>query len=424
MGSPWTCVPANQLQNCHAGKFDSKILMASHQAWTNRIGALAVGLGLAMSVVIVPCWWSIFRDHNPICSQNKPDFISLYTGAVLASTDRAALYDLERQRRVQQPIDPSRGDWVLPFFYPPFFALFLAPLSALSFSTAFALMTLFNFILLAIALQVLLHELDLNRHQVRWLLLATFCNYGVLYALLEAQTSFIALTLFALFVSTLNSPAKGKAGTWSGLMFFKPQLALVPLIILIARRRWLAILLTMGVLGTMVLLTFFVMGLQGLEHYLTAAREAWSADSFLHIMRPEQPERMHNLRGLAYYFFPAPWREYVWQFLALAVIAMIANQCIRHESLSYSAWLKILVGLILVTPHLHDHDTTLLILPAAFLLKLGGDEVPAWVALTLVVAGFLPLLNTLAYPHLPPLIPLAGMVYLLAEARQLLKPVR
>src|SRR5262245_39900708 len=160
--------------------------MALHQAWTNRIGALAVGLGLAMSFVIGPCWWSIVRDHNPICSQNKPDFISLYTGAVLASTDRAALYDLERQRRVQPPIDPSRADWVLPFFYPPFFALFLAPLSALSFSTAFVVASLINVLLLMIALHVLIRSLELNRNQTLWLVIAAFCNYGVHYALLEA----------------------------------------------------------------------------------------------------------------------------------------------------------------------------------------------------------------------------------------------
>ena len=102
--------------------------MAFRHPWTNRIAALAVGLGIAMSLVIGPCWWSIYRDHNRFAARlHKPDFISLYTGAVLMTSDRSALYDLERQRRVQEPIDPSRGRWVLPFFYPPFFALFLAP---------------------------------------------------------------------------------------------------------------------------------------------------------------------------------------------------------------------------------------------------------------------------------------------------------
>ena len=118
--------------------------MPSSSIWTRRIGALAVGLGLAMSAVMLPCWWTIVRDHSPSCSVSKPDFVSLYTGAKLFWTNRSALYNLEQQRLIQERIDPSRGDWVLPFFYPPFFAAFLAPLAWLSFSAAFIAMTLIN----------------------------------------------------------------------------------------------------------------------------------------------------------------------------------------------------------------------------------------------------------------------------------------
>lgn len=392
--------------------------------WTNRIAALAVGLGIAMSLVIGPCWWSIYRDHDPVCSQYKPDFISLYTGAVLMTSDRSALYDLERQRRVQEPIDPSRGRWVLPFFYPPFFALFLAPLAALSFSAAFALMTLFNLALLALALRVLMGMLELGSAQKKWLILATFCNYGVHYALLEAQTSFIALTLLVFYLSALSSPADEKAGLWSGLMFFKPQLAVTLLIILIVRRRRVAFVVAIVVLGVLALVSLFLMGLEGLEHYVAASREAWSADNFLNIMRPEQPERMHNLRALAYYVISAPWREYIWLALTLAVIGMIAYQCLQHNAISNASWLKVLIGVILVTPHLHDHDMTLFIVPASFLLKLGGEEVPPLIALALVAVGFLPLLNTLTYPHLPPLVPLAGIVYLISGFDISARPTR
>src|SRR5947207_1981556 len=120
----------------------------SSTTWNNRIAALALGLGLAMATVIGPCWWSIVRYHNPSCSAYKPDFISLYTGAKLMQMDRASLYNLEQQRLVQEPIDPSRGAWVLPYFYPPFFAVVLMPLAWMSFSMAFVAMTLINLILL------------------------------------------------------------------------------------------------------------------------------------------------------------------------------------------------------------------------------------------------------------------------------------
>jgi hypothetical protein len=400
--------------------------MVSRHPWTNRIGGLALGLGLAMSFVIGPCWWTIFRYHNPICSQYKPDFVSLYTGAVLISSDGAALYDLERQRKVQEPIDPGRGDWVLPFYYPPFFALFLAPLARLSFSAAFALVTLINVGLLVVALRALMRELDLNLSQRRWLVLATFCNYGVHYALLEAQTSFLALTLLVLYVSALLRNHDRQAGSCSGLLFFKPPLLLVPLLVLLIKRFWRGLAVAAMVIGTLCLVSYAAVGLEGVRGYFALSQRAMAGDDFLHI----QPERMHNLRALVHYFIAGAWREYVWYGLTLIVIGLTARDGYRiheRELVSPSIWIRILISLILVAPHLHDHDLTLLILPAAFLLKLGSEDVPPWVALTLVVAGFLPLLNTMAYPLLPPLVPLAGLVFLLAETsrrfRQLLTPV-
>ncbi len=210
--------------------------MSSSQLWNNRIAALALGLGLAISAIMVPCWWSIVRYHNPSCSAYKPDFISLYTGATLMWTDRTSLYDLDKQRLVQKPIDPSRGSWVLPFFYPPFFAVVLLPLAWLPFSAAFVAMTAINLTLLVAVLKIAIRKLQLNRQQTNWLMLAVFCNYGVHYALLEAQTSFIALFLLVLFVFTLES-AQGKPWIWSSFLFFKPPLAATPFLLLLGRKK-------------------------------------------------------------------------------------------------------------------------------------------------------------------------------------------
>jgi glycosyl transferase family 87 len=391
--------------------------MARDNPWTRRIAALALGLGLAMSLVITPCWWTIYRDHNPVCSEYKPDFISLYTAAVLVAGDRPALYDLERQRQVQQPIDPSRGSWVLPFFYPPFFALLLAPLAALSFSAAFALMTLVNVALLALALAILMRKLELNGTQKKWMVLATFCNYGVHYALLQAQTSFLALILLALFAAALIDNRYGRAGWWSGMLLFKPPLLAVPGLLLLIKKSWRGI----SALGLVVvglgLVSYFTVGSEGLRAYFAVSQRAMAGEAALSI----QPERMHNLRGLAYFFAAPAWRDYLWYALSLAAIAVVVLQCRRPlglEAGAYSSWVNIFIGLILIAPHFHDHDMTLFILPSAFILKLGGDEVRPWAALTLVGAGVLPLINTLAFPHLPPLIPFAGLAYLLSGLRR------
>jgi glycosyl transferase family 87 len=394
--------------------------MPATTIWNNRVHAVALGLGLGLSAIIGPCWWSVVRDHHPTCSENKTDFISFYTAAKLMWTDRSALYDLEQQRLVQQLIDPSRGRWVLPYFYPPFFAVVLVPLAWLPFSLAFIAMTLVNCALLIASIRILIQKLQLNRQQSSWLIVATFCNYGVHYALLEAQTSFITLILLVLYVTTLNSPAENRAGIWSGLMFFKPQLALAPVIVLIGRRKWVAIGLVIGIVGFLGLVSLFAIGLAGLEHYITVIPGAVSGEDGLHVMPPERPERMHNLRALAYFFLPAPWRDYVWWSATLGVVAFIVIRARANEDqgISIRQWTSILVAMILVTPHFHDHDLTLLTVPLALFLKWAGDGVVPPVALALVALGMLSLINTVAYPHFPPLVPLVLLIFLIVEQRR------
>jgi hypothetical protein len=57
---------------------------------------------------------------------------------------------------------------------------------------------------------------------------------------------------------------------------------------------------------------------------------------------------------------------------------------------------------------------TLFILPRR--LSWFEDEAPPWVY-DVGRRGVFPLINTLAFPHLPPLIPLAGFIYLLSGFR-------
>lgn len=391
--------------------------MSSPKIWNNRIAALALGLGLAMSAVILPCWWSIFRYHNPSCSAYKPDFVSLYTGALLMATDHAALYDLEKQRLVQQPIDPSRGSWVLPFFYPPFFAVALLPLASLSFSAAFATMTMVNLALLLAAIGILVRKLRLTRHQANWLMLATLCNYGVHYALLEAQTSFIALMLLALFVMALQDSSPGKAGAWASLMVFKPQLAVAPFLILLGKRKWRELALSLALIALLGLVSLAAVGVEGVRDYLELSRRAAAGDEFLHI----QPEGMHNLRSLAYFFFAPPWRDFIWWIATIAAMVLIfvrgRGKAVSGR-ISLTGWISILLAGVLIAPHLHSHDLTLLIVPAAFVLKRAGDVVPPLVSFALVAVGILPLINTVAHPYLPPLLPIALLIFLAAELRR------
>ena len=130
---------------------------------------------------------------------------------------------------------------------------------------------------------------------------------------------------------------------------------------------------------------------------------------------------MHNLRALTYFFFSPPWRDAIWWTGTIAVMALILVRSWGKDEareISLTEWITILVGLILVTPHLHSHDLTLLIVPTAFVLKWAGDTVPPLLSLALAGIGILPLINSVAYSHLPPLLPIALLIVLGADLRR------
>jgi Glycosyltransferase family 87 len=142
--------------------------------WNNRLKAIALGLGLALSTLTVRHWWSIFNYGHPPCNDCVADFPQFYAGAKLVWQNPSRLYDYAEQLALQKTVDPRIEDTTQPFAYPPFTALVLMPLAWLPFSGAFAVMTLANVGLLSVVLLFLIRKLGLGKEQSTWLLLSTF----------------------------------------------------------------------------------------------------------------------------------------------------------------------------------------------------------------------------------------------------------
>jgi hypothetical protein len=117
-------------------------------------------------------------------------------------TDKSALYDLQQQRLIQEPIDPSRGDSVLPYLYPPFFSCHLDSTVVVA-SAAFVAM---NHHQLGLADR---RDSNINtKAGIKPTAIKLVGTGDVLqlqhYAMLEAQTCFIALLMLVFFVTALN----------------------------------------------------------------------------------------------------------------------------------------------------------------------------------------------------------------------------
>jgi hypothetical protein len=291
--------------------------------WTCRVFAVALGIAVALSALIVPCWWSVVVYHHPACSLIAPaDFIALYAGAHLMVTNSAGLYDIAQQLAVQIPIDPSSQTISTPYYYPPFFGLVLAPLGWLSFSQAFVMMSALNLALLGWSIKLLANKFAFDGAQTKWFVLAAACNYGLHYTLVQGQTSIIALTLMILFIAHHNYY---RAGVWAALLCFKPTLAIMPLMILLVRKNWTALAVASGVLATLGATSLFAVSPAGIEGYIRITLRLLSDPEFLQLMH----ERMHNLRAIAYYYFDGGLRDYLWWASTLAIFSID-----RHSELA------------------------------------------------------------------------------------------
>ena len=78
-----------------------------------------------------------------------------------------------------------------------------------------------------------------------------------------------------------------------------------------------------------------------------------------------------------------------------------------------------MIAVLLVAPHLHTHDLTLLIIPVAFFLQQCGKQVPAAYGFFTILLAVLPFLNLVSVRPLSPLIPLVLLLVFILGAKVL-----
>lgn len=341
----------------------------------NRILAVAIGLLLGMTVFVVPELLSLGDAANPFA-----DFAAFYTAA---KSDWSSLYDLDRQYQVQSEFAPAPRERMAFYFYPPFFAALFKPLAWLSYGQAFAAMILFDLLLLGLALTILIRHLDLSGNQARWLIFTTFINFAVYFCLLKGQTSFISLLLLVLFVVAVNGSTERhyRAGIWSALLCFKPPLAIVPVVVLCVRRYWNALLLFVVCLALLGAISIALVGWSGMAAWLEISKRVASGEAM------DYAHNHHNLRAIIYFLAGSAVRDVIWIAVTALLFALIVAYA-RRPNCDPTAWAIIWIAALISAPYLHFYDLTLLILPAAFLIKSAEVFAPA-IALGLIALNML-----------------------------------
>ncbi len=351
-------------------------------------------LPLAVSLVLAAFCLSLYaatlwRDWAPVLRSQAltapkvqgvaVDFALHWTASFLAlAGEPAAVYDYPRLAAAEKNLT---GFGSLPWPYPPTALLADLPLSLAPYFISLALwLGLTLGIYLLVLYLIAPHPLTLL-----WSLafFGTFANFT------QGQNGFLSAALLGGGLLLLeDSPWSG--GLLLGLLSYKPHLAALLPLALLAGRRWQALAATLGSGLALILASLALFG-----------PGVWEA--FLKNI----PGTVNNLQSQALWFYKMPsvfaaarlagagiTAAWLWHGLAmLAAVALVirfwagaARSAVRSATL--------VLAILLFSPHLWYYDLTLLALPLAWLWQEG--RATGWLPgeqMLLVVSWMLPLLS-------------------------------
>jgi hypothetical protein len=213
------------------------------------------------------------------------DFLPAYVaGGFVRTGEPAKMYDrsafLAAQDRVVRDADLEMTGRYAAALNPPHFALLFAPLSALPYRTAAAVWLTINVALLAasVALLVGLLPPDARLDWKTWGLVPLLVTTSMpfLQAAGHQQNTFLSLLILTATVALWRQRRAFAAGAVLGLLFYKPQLALVIALVLVVDLGRRAV-LGLGITGTALLLLTVLLapGALGAYFHNLASNLAW-----------------------------------------------------------------------------------------------------------------------------------------------------
>jgi hypothetical protein len=327
----------------------------------------ATVLNGAMALALAGLWvW--------MCAEGlfwRADFSAFYTGYTLILDGRGdRLYDLDRQAEYQAYLLPERpaGEGLLPFVHPPHAAVALTPLGLLSRPAAFALWSALQVGMCVLACRFLLRLQVDQDAAARWVTIATVLAFPPLFSSFQmGQVSLWCLVCQLGFVCALKDRRPLGIAAWIVAGSIKPQLMVMPCMLLLALRRWRELAWLASFFAVIAGLATLVLGPRCWLDYLDLLRVHARHFGTSGV----DPLIMYNVKGLLTSLLGQGRAELINQVTVgawLASLVFIAWLWRGRRRLDGTDWrgklaLSFLVG-ILVNPHLNPMDALTLVLPA------------------------------------------------------------
>ncbi len=299
------------------------------------------------------------------------DFLAFYGAGLDVRAGRThLLYDLEHQRRIQQPI-ARNPEWkyYYPFVNPPFYAAWVSPFAALPYGPAVLAWALTTLAAMLFSVGLLGRSLGFNRRTTLTAMLVALAFPAAFMNLGGGQNAAFSLLLLTLCVVLQMRSRDLLAGLVLGLLLYKPQLVITIAALWVVKGRGRS-LAGLALVGLALAVESFVFMPDASHAYVgisaklgtlihQGSYETWKQNSwygfFTLAMYPHWPTLLRVLTvlacgltfGLLICAWRGPWRPDGRAFKLQMAAAIVAS--------------------LLISPHLYMYDLTILILPGVLL---------------------------------------------------------
>jgi alpha-1,2-mannosyltransferase len=342
--------------------------------WAVRCNRVAVALATAVCAGLILA--ALSQLVAGAVSPKNTDFISYYSAAVMTLHGHAsAVYSFPAlaaaERATVYPEHLRYG--VLPYMYPPYFLLVLAPLAVLPLELAYAVWAALNVAILGACLWAFDRRLSLNGVGRLLFWLGGISFLPVLVSLMQGQVSVLVLGLLTSAYVAARSGNDRTAGMLLGLALVKPPLVAPLILFFVLRGRWQVAAAAAGTAVTLAAAPAVLIGPGTLPAYLGVL----SAASGWHSQFGYGPLLNDSLRGFTSLLLPT--RAAAAALVAAVAACLAALWRARHVTFD-AGFAAATVAALLIDPHVLIHDLSLLLLPGALALAAAGARVAGTVA--------------------------------------------
>jgi hypothetical protein len=345
---------------------------------------------LVLLLAVQLCAWLIFLIRNlrstGLFYRIGVDYaINVAATAAFLDEGPASLYSLDAITRHLTPFvayygPDARGIGAGVVPYPPIMALSLVPFALLPPVVGYVIWLLISVTTAGYVVMSMSRSLGSARHQIA---LIAFLSVPLAYGIVVGQFTAFYLLFFSISYRNFQQGRELRAGAWLGLLLVKPQLVVAPVLVLLYKRRFSALLGVMAVGAILGASSLVILGGNGVKAFTTS----WQYFSGFRAVHPSvYPPEFANWHGLLVNVLPdaAESTGYFWTTL-LSILTFATLPIIWRDAWNPAdQWFSIrllatMAATLLGSYHGYIHGVALLLVPGlAAVMQPSTPRIVGW----------------------------------------------